>query len=181
MTYATIYADPPWPERGGGKVKRGADRHYDVMSVKDIKALPVSRDLAADNSHLYLWVTNNYLVQGLDVMSAWGYRYVTNIVWSKPGRIGLGQYFRGKHEILLFGVRGSLPYKKDNAGKRMQGVTLYEHPRSAHSVKPEEFRQVIERVSYPKYLEMFARRPAPSDQWDVWGKEAPDGISWDGQ
>lgn len=81
-SYATIYADPPWLERGGGQIKRGADRHYALMKTRDICALPVS-SWAAPNAHLYLWVTNNFLEDGLDVMRAWGFRYVTKIDWYK--------------------------------------------------------------------------------------------------
>jgi N6-adenosine-specific RNA methylase IME4 len=164
--YTTIYADPPWPEYGGGKIKRGADRHYPLMPVKDIIALPV-QSIAEDNAHLYLWVTNNYLPAGLEVMKAWGFQYKTMITWVKD-KFGLGQYFRGQTEHLLFGVRGSLPYKTID-GKRQQGVTVIHAPRGLHSAKPEEFRQIIERVSYPNYIELFARQRASG--WDAWGNE----------
>ena len=127
IKFKTIYADPPWAEQGGGKTKRGADRHYNLMKTKDIVALPVS-DLADDNAHLYLWVTNNFLEDGLKVMKAWGFKYITNIVWIKQGPVGLGQYFRGAHELLLFGVRGMVPYKLDASGKRCQGKTFYSEP-----------------------------------------------------
>ena len=166
--YKTIYADPPWPERGGGKIKRGADRHYALMTVKEIMALPVA-DLAEDNCHLYLWATNNYLPDALRVMAAWGFAYKTTITWGKD-RFGLGQYFRGQTEHCLFGVRGHLPYKL-NDGKRQQGTTLILAPRREHSRKPDEMRTMIERVSYPPYIELFARQSAPG--WDVWGNEAP--------
>jgi len=165
--YKTIYADPPWLERGGGKIKRGADRHYPLMKTADIKALPVEA-LAEDNAHLYLWVTNNFLMDGLEVMKAWGFRYVTTITWAKD-RIGLGQYFRGQTEHILFGVKGNLPYKLNAEGKRQQGTTLVEAKRTEHSVKPEEFRKMIEKVSYAPYVELFARRPA--DGWSVWGNQ----------
>ncbi|HMM32894.1 MAG TPA: MT-A70 family methyltransferase, partial [Clostridia bacterium] len=131
--YHTIYADPPWPERGGGKIKRGADRHYTLMTVKEITALPVAA-IANDNAHLYLWTTNNYLKAAFEVMEAWGFRYVTNITWGKD-RIGLGQYFRGQTEHCLFGVKGTLPYKTID-GKRAQGSTLILSPRREHSRKP---------------------------------------------
>lgn len=168
--YSTIYADPPWPEKGGGKIKRGADRHYPLMSVKDIKMLPVKK-WAADNAHLYLWVTNNYLPAGLEVMEEWGFKYKTTITWLKD-RFGLGQYFRGQTEHCLFGVRGNLPYRTDPVtGKRLQGVTGFQAPRQAHSQKPEEMRQMIERVSYKPMLELFARRIAPG--WSAMGNELP--------
>ena len=165
--YATIYADPPWPEYGGGKIKRGADRHYNLMTVKEILSMPVS-SIAEDNAHLYLWVTNNFMREGLNVMKEWGFCYKTTITWAKD-RIGLGQYFRGQTEHCLFGVRGSLPYKILD-GRRQQGTTLIQAPRGRHSEKPEEMRTLIERVSYPAYVELFARKTAPG--WDVWGNES---------
>ncbi len=110
MKYKTIYADPPWLEQGGGaKYKRGADRHYPLMKTANIARLPVA-ELAEDNAHLYLWVTNNFLRDGFEVMEAWGFKYKTTITWAKD-RFGLGQYFRGQTEHCLFGVRGVLPYK----------------------------------------------------------------------
>ena len=164
--YATIYADPPWPEYGGGKIKRGADRHYPLMTVKEIKKLPV-QGITAENAHLYLWVTNNYLPAGLEVMQAWGFRYVTTITWAKD-RIGLGQYFRGMTEHCLFGVKGKLPYKTLD-GKRQQGRTLLVAPRERHSQKPVEMYDMIERVSYGPYIELFARNKRAG--WDSWGNE----------
>jgi N6-adenosine-specific RNA methylase IME4 len=181
--YATVLADPPWLERGGGQVKRGADRHYPLMSTAGICKLPVNR-LAADDAHLYLWVTNNFLPDGLTVMDAWGFRYVTCITWGKvaDGKIqtGLGQYFRGATEQLLFGVRGSLPYRvhppdSPNAGKRAQGRTLVLEPRGEHSAKPERFRSIIETVSPGPYVELFARREVPG--WARWGNEVQSNVT----
>lgn len=113
MRYKTIYADPPWMEAGGGKIKRGADRHYPLMKTKDIINLPVA-DIADDNCHLYLWTTNNFLQDALKVMEAWGFKYKTKITWVKSiveddGRIklqnaGLGQYFRGLDEVCFYSV-----------------------------------------------------------------------------
>lgn len=103
--YKTIYADPPWNETGGGKIKRGADKHYPLMRTKDIIAFADEvNSYADDNCHLYLWVTNNHLKDGLEVMEAWGFRYVTMITWMKD-RFGLGQYYRGLTEHCLFGVK----------------------------------------------------------------------------
>ena len=164
--YKTIYADPPWPEYGGGNIKRGADKHYPLMSVKDIILLPV-QDITEDNAHLYLWVTNNYLPSGFEVMRAWGFTYKTIITWGKD-RFGLGQYFRGQTEHCLFGVRGNLPYKIYD-GKRQQGRTLVLAPRTKHSRKPEDMRKMIEKVSYTPYINLFAREHLTG--WDVWGNE----------
>jgi len=170
--YRTILADPPWMERGAGQVKRGADKHYPLMKTKEIIALPVV-DLAEDNAHLYLWVTNNHLPDGLEVMKAWGFTYKTVITWAKD-RIGIGQYFRGMSEHVLFGVRGNIPYRLSDDGKRMQGRTLFHAPRTEHSVKPEEMRQMIEHVSIGPYLELFARKSVPG--WDVWGNEVDSDV-----
>ena len=170
VLYRTIYADPPWNESGGGKIKRGADAHYSLMKTKDIVALKDEvAEYSAENCHLYLWITNNHLQDGLDVMHAWGFRYVTMVTWMKD-RQGLGQYYRGLTEHCLFGVRGMLPYKIDEeSGKRMQGLTGFIAPRGKHSKKPEEMRDMIERVSYGPRLEMFAREY--TEGWDVIGDE----------
>jgi len=164
-----VYADPPWFESGGGKIKRGADRHYPLMKTKDISALPV-RLITAPNAHLYLWVTNTFLQDGLDVMSAWGFKYKTTITWVKD-RFGLGQYFRGQTEHCLFGVKGMIPYKVEE-GKRQQGVTVISAPRLRHSAKPEKMRALIKRVSDRKgfkKVELFARQYY--EGWSVWGNE----------
>ncbi len=182
--YRTILADPPWQERGSGKIKRGADRHYGLMPSHEIALIPVSR-WAATNAHLYLWVTNNFLPDGLYVMACWGFRYVTKIDWFKGDisdlqpveamrdsdlQMGIGQYFRGVTESCLFGIRGHLPYQSHD-GKRAQGRTGFHAPRGEHSAKPETLRRMAERVSPGPRLEMFARRPAPG--WDLWGNQAP--------
>lgn len=170
--YATILADPPWLERGGGKIKRGADRHYPLMHTKDICILSVG-SLALPDAHLYLWVTNNFLPDGLEVMKAWGFRYITCITWAKD-KIGLGQYFRGQTEQCLFGVRGNPGYKLNESGGRCQGTTLITAPRGEHSAKPTALRAMIERVSRRPYLELFAREQVAG--WDVWGNEVSSGI-----
>lgn len=174
--YQIIYADPPWNETGGGKIKRGADRHYPLMKTKDIIALPVNK-IATQNAHLYLWVTNNFLIDGLKVMEAWDFKYKTMITWAKD-RIGLGQYFRGQTEHCLFGVRGMLPYKIVD-GKRQQGVTVFHAPRTKHSEKPSEMREMIEKVSGRdgfNRIELFART-GDSKGWDVWGNEVNSNVA----
>jgi len=171
MKYKTILVDPPWMERGGGKIKRGADRHYPLMKTKDIMALPVHK-IADENCHLYIWVTNNFLIDGLKVMESWNFRYVTMITWVKD-RIGLGQYFRGITEHCLFGVKGRLPYKIIN-NKRQQGKTVIIAPKTRHSSKPYEMKEMIEKVSYPPYIELFAREK--SRNWHTWGNEVSSDI-----
>jgi N6-adenosine-specific RNA methylase IME4 len=166
--FRTIYADPPWLERGGGRIRRGADRHYPLMTTNEILALPIA-DLAAENAHCFVWATNNHLPDGFRVLDAWGFSFCTMITWVKDGRLGLGQYFRGLTEHCLFGVRGRLPYRMDG-NRRLQGVTAIIARPTRHSAKPEEMRRMIEAVSYPPYLELFARRPEAA--WTYWGNEA---------
>jgi N6-adenosine-specific RNA methylase IME4 len=157
-------------EAGGGQTKRGADRHYPLMSTRDICTLPV-RSWAAANAHLYLWVTNNFLEDGLKVVKAWGFEYITLISWFKEGNPGLGQYFRGLTEHVLFAKRGQPPYRTREDGKRAQGLTGFTAPRTEHSVKPDQIHKWAELLSPEPRLEMFARRARPG--WDLWGNEAP--------
>lgn len=159
--YRCIAADPPWQERGGGG--RGAQEHYPLLSTPDIIATMLRAPCwrPAGDSHLWLWVTNNFLADGLLVMQALGYRYVTNAVWAKD-RQGLGQYLRGQHELLLFGVRGQLPAV-------VAAPSLISAPRRAHSEKPVESYRLIETVSPAPRLEMFARQRR--EGWDAMGNE----------
>lgn len=165
--YKTVYADPPWWEVGGS---RGANQHYGLMKTKDIIALPIKKLADPTGCHLYLWVTNNFLKDGLSVMEAWGFRYITTITWMKTGNFGLGQYYRGMTEHCLFGSMGKLPYKIIN-NKRVQGVTSITAPRREHSRKPNEMRSMIEFVSYAQRIELFAREKF--EGWDCWGNETP--------
>ncbi len=179
VQYQCIAMDPPWPERGGGKSKRGADRHYPVMSVPAIVDLvrtsePVSR--MAGTSHAWVWVTDNYLRGGLEVLDACGFRYVRTFVWVKLRDVEgtpeerlemkLGQYGRGSHELLLFGVRGA--DMRPEPANRPRSVFFA--PTGQHSAKPAKaYTSVIERVSPGPRVEMFARAPRPG--WAVWGNE----------
>lgn len=106
-TFTTFLLDPPWNEQGGGKIKRGADRHYPLLKTLDMPAVIRSSGLLNPSpaAHMYLWVTSNFLIDGLWLMGELGFTYKTNICWAKK-RIGLGQYFRGKHELCLFGTYG---------------------------------------------------------------------------
>jgi len=158
--YGTILADPPWdvPSQRG---TYGAGRHYPLMTIEQISALRVGH-LAADDAHLWLWVTNAAWREQVTVMEAWGFSYRSCLTWIKP-RLGLGRYLRNQTEHLLLGVRGKAPIRF-----RGQGSWLYA-PVQAHSHKPEEAYAVIERCSPGPYLELFARRKRPG--WDVWGDE----------
>lgn len=166
--YKTIYIDPPWEERGGGKIKRGADRHYNLMKLHEIEALPVQNLIDEEGCHLYMWVTNNFLPKAFDLLKAWGFEYITIITWHKD-RFGLGQYYRGITEHCIFAsTKKRLPYKITN-GKRSQGVTGFYEAKTIHSRKPMKMREMIENVSYEPRIELFARQYI--DGWDCWGNE----------
>ena len=166
--YKTIYIDPPWEERGGGKIKRGADRHYNLMKLHEIQALPVQNLIDEEGCHLYMWVTNNFLPKAFDLLKAWGFEYITIITWNKD-RFGLGQYYRGITEHCIFAsTKKRLPYKITN-GKRLQGVTGFYEAKTIHSRKPKKMREMIEKVSYEPRIELFARQYI--DGWDCWGNE----------
>ena len=162
--YRTILADPPWDINQRGK--RGASRYYSLMSLEEIKAMPVA-NLCGENAHLYLWIPNGLLQEGLDVIKAWGFTFRSPIYWIKP-RLGLGVYIRNASETCLFATRGKAPVRF-----HAQPNWLFA-PQQEHSHKPEEQFAVIERLSYGPYLELFARRRQPG--WDAWGNEVPDGA-----
>lgn len=162
--WACIYADPPWPEEGGGG--RGCQNHYDTMEPEEIAAMEVST-IVAHEAHLWLWLTNNFAEDGFKVARAWGFRPVTLITWPKK-RQGLGHYAFGKTEHCLLAVRG------DHSIRIGQTTTLldpWEHPERKHSAKPPQMRERIERVTPGPRLELFARVAAPG--WSAWGNQAP--------
>jgi N6-adenosine-specific RNA methylase IME4 len=165
--YRTIVADPPWRYANGAIPQGGVKHQYSTLPWQDIAALPVE-DYAADAAHLYLWVTNPQLIDGhpFEVMEAWGFRYVTMLTWQKLGPIGLGYYFRGETEHVLFGVRGKLRLRTKSASNHFAAS------KGAHSVKPDRFYELVERASPGPYLELFARRRRYG--WDVMGNEAPE-------
>ncbi|HEX8382247.1 MAG TPA: MT-A70 family methyltransferase [Sphingomonas sp.] len=180
--FHTILADPPWQfQNRTGKIAPEHKRlnRYGTMTLDDIRALPVA-DVAADPAHLYLWVPNALLPEGLSVMEAWGFRYISNIIWHKvrkdggsDGR-GVGFYFRNVTEILLFGVRGK------NARTLPPGrsqVNMLQTRKREHSRKPDEQYDVIESCSWGPRLELFSRGVRPG--WTVWGDQADDGYKPD--
>jgi N6-adenosine-specific RNA methylase IME4 len=171
--YGTILADPPWRFMNRtGKVapEHQRLRRYETMELEEIKALPIG-EMAASKSHLYLWVPNALLAEGLEVMKAWGFTYKGNIVWLKirkdggPDGRGVGFYFRNVTELVLFGVKGSL---RTGAPARSQ-VNLIAKQKREHSRKPDELYELIEKCSPGPYLELFAR--AKRKGWEQWGNE----------
>ena len=169
--YGVIAADPPWDVQQKGSF--GADQHYDLMTLEQIKAMgPAVQALAEDNAHLYLWVTNATLRVGYDVMEAWGFTPRSPLTWVKP-RFTLGNYLRNATEHVLFGTRGKAPVQF-----RSQPTWVFA-PLQEHSVKPDEFYAIADRVSGrdTKKLELFARRRPPAPNWSVWGNEIESDVS----
>jgi N6-adenosine-specific RNA methylase IME4 len=163
--YPSIILDPPWDFGDEGDVDQfGRGRPtYLTMKVEEIAALPIGK-LAADNAHMYLWITNRSLPKGFHLLELWGFRYVTALAWVKP-TYGMGNYFRGQHEQVLFGVRGSLPLLRNDVGT----VLKADRP-GKHSSKPPEFYDLVESCSPGPWLELFARRQRLG--WINWGAEA---------
>lgn len=173
--FGTILADPPWQfSNRTGKIAPEYKRlsRYPTMTTDEICALPIG-DYGADTSHLYLWVPNALLPEGLRVMQAWGFNYKSNIVWYKtrkdggPDGRGVGFYFRNVTELLLFGVRGK------NARTLQPGrtqVNIIPSRKREHSRKPDETYKIIEACSAGPYLELFARGTRKG--WTAWGNQA---------
>jgi N6-adenosine-specific RNA methylase IME4 len=174
--FATILADPPWQfQNKTGKVAPEHKRlnRYGTMKLSEIMSLPIPK-VAAEVAHLYLWVPNAILPDGLAVLNAWGFRYKSTIVWHKvrkdggsDGR-GVGFYFRNVTELILFGVRGKNA-RTLAAGRRQ--VNYLATRKREHSRKPDEQFAIIEACSPGPYLELFAR--GTREGWTTWGNEAP--------
>lgn len=180
--FRTVLADPPW--QFINRTGKMAPEHrrlsrYTTLTLEEIKAIPVE-DVVEEPSHLYLWVPNALLPEGLEVLSAWGFQYKSNIVWHKirkdggPDGRGVGFYFRNVTELVLFGVRGK------NARTLQPGrsqVNFLATRKREHSRKPDELYPLIEACSPGPYLELFARGQRPG--WRQWGNEVEDyAPSW---
>ena len=175
MKYSIIYADPPWQYRNkktGASMTSGADAKYPTMPLADICALPVKSEIAMPDSALFLWVTTPLKWEGLEVMKAWGFTYETTVYWRKIMSLGMGFWFRGQVEELLVGVRGNLK------AFHLQEPNFIQTKVLAHSEKPKEFREMIERATakmpVQTRLEMFAR--CQPEGWDVFGNQVEQSI-----
>ena len=162
--YKTIMLDPPWDINQKGKL--GAINHYNLMTLDQIRNLPIP-ELAADDAHLWLWVPNGLVPEAIQLIKDWGFTYRNSFYWIKP-RVGLGVYLRNASETVLFATRGKAPVLFKG-----QPNWLFA-PLQDHSHKPEEMYEVIERVSPGPYLELFARRHRHG--WDSWGNEIDSDI-----
>ena len=163
--YSVIYADPPWSYDHPISDSRRIENQYPTMNIDEICALHV-QSISADDAILFLWVTTPMLEKGFRVLNAWGFEYRTSMVWVKPS-IGMGQWVRQRHELLLIGVRGNIPTPKD--GDKPDSVI--EAPRLEHSKKPEIVYEIIEKM-YPELpkVELFSRNKR--NGWETWGYES---------
>lgn len=182
-TFTTVLADPPWQfQNRTGKMAPEHKRlsRYPTMSLQEIQALPVEA-IIEDTAHLYLWVPNALLSEGMSVMKAWGFSYKTNIVWYKirkdggPDRRGVGFYFRNVTEMILFGVRGKNA-RTLQPGRSQENIIITQ--KREHSRKPDEQYELIEACSWGARIELFAR--GPRDGWFVWGNQSKEySPTWD--
>jgi N6-adenosine-specific RNA methylase IME4 len=177
LACGAVLADPPW--QFSNRTGKMAPEHkrlsrYPTLTLAEISEIPVS-DSCDRDAHLYLWVPNALLEEGLAVMRAWGFSYKTNLVWHKirkdgePDGRGVGFYFRNTTELVLFGVKGRL---RTLAPGRTQ-VNVIKTRKREHSRKPDELYDLIEACSPGPYLELFARG-RHADHWHAWGNQSDD-------
>ena len=165
MKFGTILLDPPWQQQLTGRYlrrrhSRATTLPYPTMSVDDIAALPVS-ELAADESHCWLWTTNQFLRHGFELLAGWGFKYLCPVHWIKPS--GCGAWFVSRSQTLLFGYKGKLRMRE-----KYKPNVLFA-PSTRHSKKPASTYDLIESVSFGPYLEVFARNTRP--EWTAAGNE----------
>jgi len=168
--FPVIYADPPWRYEHVKTDSRAIENQYPTMDLDAICALPV-HDIATDDAVLFLWATSPKLAEAMRVVEAWGFSYRTCAAWVK-NKIGMGYYFRQRHELLLVATRGSLPVPEPS--HRQDSVV--EAPITEHSAKPAIFAELIERM-YPEHkrIELFCRSPRAG--WEAWGNQSGGGAS----
>ncbi|HUR93077.1 MAG TPA: MT-A70 family methyltransferase [Gemmatimonadales bacterium] len=201
-SFSTIAMDPPWPERGGGRVKRGADRHYGLLDPPEILAVIRASGmfLPAEHAHLWCWYTDNYLPAALWLVGELGFAFKRTFQWVKVKgkpcaldfetglavevgpecepelRYGIGQYARGAHEGMLFATRG----------KGMDPSVCTEHrdvPSVILAPVPAENGKRIHSCKPPAAYELIERRSrgpylemfarTGRPAWTAWGDEAP--------
>lgn len=161
--FGTIYADPPWLYDNQG-TRASTDNHYSGLTIEQLCALPIE-ELAADDAHLHLWTTNGFLFECPKLFEAWGFEFRSSFIWVKP-QMGIGNYWRNSHEIMLTAIRGNA--KRFNEGAKNLKSWI-ECDRGRHSAKPEQVRHFIEKASDGPRLELFGRSSAPG--WVVWGNQ----------
>lgn len=170
--YRTVVADPPWQPKmaitNGGAPKASPQLHYDTLSVPDIIKL---RPRLADQAHVYIWGVAQHVDWAYQVAQAWEAEPIILLTWKKPG-VGTGRFQCNTEHVLLarVGNRIGNPFGKGGRHAPATNGTCFEWPRGKHSQKPCEFFDLVERLSEPPYLEMYAR--GPRDGWAVWGNQS---------
>jgi len=159
--FGCVYADPPW-QYGNQGTRAATDNHYGTMTIADLCAMPIN-ELVADDAHLHLWTTNAFIKESFDLIEAWGVQYRSMFIWVKP-QMGIGNYWRVSHEIMLLGIRGNAKRFNDRSLK-----SWVEASRTKHSAKPGIVRGMIERASHGPYLELFGRKLVKG--WTVFGNQ----------
>ena len=171
MKYQVLYIDPPWSYKNkntGGTMKSGANAKYPTLTTQDLCNLPI-KEISEKDSVLYMWATVPLMVECLQVFNSWGFTYKTMITWNKQGQNGLGYWYRGQCEHILFGIRGKVK------AFRIQEPNFIQCKVEKHSKKPEVFRRLIERSTpnLPRKLEIFSRERV--EKWDAIGNDI-DGL-----
>jgi N6-adenosine-specific RNA methylase IME4 len=158
--YNVIYIDPPWQYDNSG-ISGAAENHYPTMSIEEMQKIEIPSD---ENAVMFMWVTNPFIKEAIQLCEYWGFEYKTNIVWVKD-IAGQGFYVKGQHELLFICVKGNFRPSDD-----LYIRSVVQEPRQEHSQKPIKFYEIIETL-YPdgKYLEMFARNKR--NKWTSWGNE----------
>lgn len=159
--FGCIYADPPW-QYGNQATRASTDNHYDTMTVDQLCEMPVA-ELAANDAHLHLWTTNAFIFESKRLIEAWGFEYRSMFIWAKT-QMGIGNYWRVSHEILLLGIRGNAKRFNDRSLK-----SWGEFDRGPHSAKPEAIRGMVEKASSGPYLELFGRQQIIG--WTIFGNQ----------
>jgi len=189
--YNVIYADPPWQQKAGRNLSGGYKKEngvqvfnpvsissenlpYETLTVDEIASIDV-KGITAVDAHLYLWVTNKYLLEASKIINAWGFKYSTCIIWAKkPIGGGMGGTFRVSHENLLFCTKGSLKSNCRIVGTVFSVKRPYVNGYPCHSKKPDFFYDIIDKVSPGNRIELFARNKR--EGWDCWGNEVESDI-----
>lgn len=163
--FSVIYADPPWRYNRGIGIQAAVEAQYPTMTIDDICKLgwEIEPHLA-DDAILFLWATTARLPDAFKVITAWGFTYVSSSIWDKNQSGGIGYYFKGRHEFLLVGKRGTPP----TPVPKQRPESIFVEKKRGHSRKPEKAYEIIEQM-YPhgKYLELFSRNRRPG--WTMWG------------
>ena len=170
--YSVIYCDPPWDYKGqkqhngkGGKDTGGAIKHYNTVTLKDLKGLNV-HTICEEDCLMFMWTSSPHLDQAIDLMQAWGFKYATiAFVWDKQ-KVNPGFYTMSQCEICLVGKKGKIPQPRGARNVRQ----FISEMRGKHSEKPTAIRdRITEMFPTQKKIELFARNK--TEGWDFWGNE----------